>query len=384
MKIAQVAPVWESVPPKLYGGTERIVSYLTEELVRMGHEVTLFASGDSRTAAQLEAVCPRALRLNTGIFNRDASMVMLQERSLGSSGGFDIIHSHLDFLGFPLARRSSRPVVTTLHGRLDLPELEPVFREYAEMPLVSISDAQRRPMSWANWQATIHHGLPRNLYSFHAESEGYLAFLGRIAPEKRPDHAIQLAKRAGLPLRIAAKVDPADREYYRSEIEPMLDHPLIEFIGEISDQEKNEFVGNALALVCPYDWPEPFGLVLIEALACGTPVLAYRRGSIPEIIEDGVTGFVCESLPEMVESIGRIKTIDRRQCRAAFEERFTAARMAHDYITLYERVLDAYAVPAGPKTINNGSRLLLNNPGRANNNNGHHARSLRAAGGRHG
>jgi glycosyltransferase involved in cell wall biosynthesis len=381
MKIAQVAPVWESVPPKLYGGTERIVSYLTEELVRMGHEVTLFASGDSRTAAQLEVVCPRALRLNTGIFNRDASMVMLQERSLGSSGEFDIVHSHLDFLGFPLARRSSRPVVTTLHGRLDLPELEPVFREYAEMPLVSISDAQRRPMSWANWQATIHHGLPRDLYSFHAEPEGYLAFLGRISPEKRPDHAIQLAKRAGLPLRIAAKVDPADREYYRSEIEPMLDHPLIEFIGEISDQEKNEFVGNALALVCPYDWPEPFGLVLIEALACGTPVLAYRRGSIPEIIEDGETGFVCESLPEMVESIGRITTIDRRHCRAAFEKRFTADRMAHDYLTLYERILDAHAVPAEPKTISIGPRLLLDT-GMANN--GHHARSLRATGGRHG
>jgi glycosyltransferase involved in cell wall biosynthesis len=382
MKIAQVAPVWESVPPKLYGGTERIVSYLTEELVRMGHEVTLFASGDSRTGAQLEAVCPRALRLNTGIFNRDASMVMLQERSLGSTGEFDIIHSHLDFLGFPLARRSFRPVVTTLHGRLDLPELEPVFREYAEMPLVSISDAQRRPMSWANWQTTIHHGLPRDLYSFHAEPEGYLAFLGRISPEKRPDHAIQLAKQTGLPLRIAAKVDPADREYYRSEIESMLDHPLIEFIGEISDEEKNEFVGNALALVCPYDWPEPFGLVLIEALACGTPVLAYRRGSIPEIIEDGETGFVCESLPEMVESIGRIKTIDRRHCRAAFEERFTADRMAHDYVTLYERVLDAHAVPAGPKTISIGSRLLLDNTGMANN--GHHARSLRATGGRHG
>jgi glycosyltransferase involved in cell wall biosynthesis len=301
LKIAQIAPVWESVPPKLYGGTERIVSYLTEELVRMGHEVTLFASGDSRTAAQLEAVCPRALRLNTGIFNRDASMVMLQECSLGSRREFDVIHSHLDFLGFPLARRNSRPVVTTLHGRLDLPELEAVYREYAEMPLVSISDAQRRPMSWANWQATIHHGLPRNLYSFHAEPEGYLAFLGRIAPEKRPDQAIQLAKRTGLPLRIAAKVDPADRDYYNSEIEPLLDHPLIEFIGEISDQEKNAFVGNALALVCPYDWPEPFGLVLIEALACGTPVLAYRRGSIPEIIEDGETGFVCENLAEMVE-----------------------------------------------------------------------------------
>jgi glycosyltransferase involved in cell wall biosynthesis len=381
IKIAQVAPVWESVPPKLYGGTERIVSYLTEELVRMGHEVTLFASGDSRTAAQLEAVCPQALRLNTGIFNRDASMVMLQERSLGSSGEFDIIHSHLDFLGFPLARRSSRPVVTTLHGRLDLPELEAVYREYAEMPLVSISDAQRRPLSWANWQTTIHHGLPRDLYSFHAEPEGYLAFLGRIAPEKRPDHAIQLAKRTGLPLRIAAKVDPADREYYRSEIEPLLDHPLIEFIGEISDQEKNAFVGNALALVCPYDWPEPFGLVLIEALACGTPVLAYHRGSIPEIIDDGETGFVCDNLSEMVEVIGRITTIDRRRCRAAFDERFTADRMAHDYVALYERILDAQAVPRGSKTVI-GSRVLQDYTSMASN--AHHASPLHSSRGRHG
>ena len=382
MKIAQVAPLWESVPPQLYGGTERIVSYLTEELVHMGHEVTLFASGDSRTAAQLEAVCPSALRLNSGIFNRDASMVMLQERSLGSNGDFDIIHSHLDFLGFPLARRSRRPVVTTLHGRLDLPELGPVFREYAEMPLVSISDAQRRPMPWANWHTTIHHGLPGDLYSFHENPEGYLAFLGRIAPEKRPDHAIQLAKRVGLPLRIAAKVDPADRDYYRSEIEPMLDHPLIEFIGEISDQEKNEFVGNALALVCPYDWPEPFGLVLIEALACGTPVLAYRRGSIPEIIEHGDTGFVCESLSDMIEAVGDITTIDRRRCRAAFEARFTANRMAHDYVALYERILDVHALPGGRKTPRVGSRVLQNHTSMAGN--GHHAPSLSSSGGRHG
>jgi glycosyltransferase involved in cell wall biosynthesis len=349
MRIAQVAPLWESVPPKLYGGTERIVSYVTEELVRMGHDVTLFASGDSETAARLEAICPQALRLNTGIFNRDAPMIMLQERALGAAGDFDVVHSHLDFLGFPLARRNSVPVVTTLHGRLDLPELEPVFREYAEMPLVSISHAQRRPLPWAKWEATIHHGLPRDLYTFHPQSEGYLAFLGRISPEKRPDQAIEIAKRTGLPLRIAAKVDPADRQYYHAEIEPLLDHPLVEFIGEISDAEKDEFIGNALALVCPYDWPEPFGLVLIEALACGTPVLAYRRGSIPEIIDDGITGFVCESLPEMAEAVARIPLIDRRRCRAAFEERFTADRMARDYVALYERIIEETAVQTSPK-----------------------------------
>ena len=349
MKIAQVAPLWESVPPKLYGGTERIVSYITEELVRMGHAVTLFASGDSDTAARLEAVCPQALRLNTGIFNRDAPRLMLQERSLLADGDFDVIHSHLDFLGFPLARRNPRPVVTTLHGRLDLPELQPVFREFADMPLVSISDAQRRPLPWANWEATIHHGLPANLYTYHSQPQGYLAFLGRISPEKRPDHAIEVAKRTGLPLRIAAKVDPADLQYYRSEIEPLLDHPLIEFIGEISDREKDDFVGNALALVCPYDWPEPFGLVLIEALACGTPVLAYRRGSIPEVIEHGVTGFVSETLGEMVSAVERLGEIDRQRCRASFEQRFTADRMARDYVALYERIIEDRLAVTSPK-----------------------------------
>jgi glycosyltransferase involved in cell wall biosynthesis len=339
MRIAQVAPLWESVPPKLYGGTERIVSYITEELVALGHDVTLFASGDSETAARLEAICPQALRLNTGIFNRDAPLMMLQERGLGSATDFDIMHSHLDFNGFPLARRNPIPVVTTLHGRLDLPELEPVFREFSEMPLVSISDSQRRPLPWANWAGTVYHGLPRNLYTFHPQSQGYLAFVGRIAPEKRPDHAIEIAKRAGLPLRIAAKVDRADRTYFEAEIEPLLDHPLIEFVGEISDGEKDEFIGNAMAVVCPYDWPEPFGLVLIEAFACGTPVLAYRRGSIPEIVDHGVTGFICETVDEMVEAVGQVSLIDRKQCRAAFDERFTADRMARDYVALYERLL---------------------------------------------
>ncbi|HEX9155754.1 MAG TPA: glycosyltransferase family 4 protein [Nitrospira sp.] len=336
MRIAQVAPLWESVPPKLYGGTERIVSYLTEELVRLGHDVTLFASGDSLTAARLEPICAHALRLNTGIFNRDAPMTMLMEQALGKSGVFDIIHSHLDFMGFPLGRRNATPMVTTFHGRLDLPELQPVFREYAEMPMVSISDAQRRPVSWANWQGTVYHGLPQELYTFHEEPGRYLAFLGRIAPEKRPDHAIEIAKRVGMPLRIAAKVDPMDREYFQSEIEPLLSHPLIEYLGEITDAEKNEFLGGAAALVCPYDWPEPFGLVLIEALACGTPVLAYRRGSIPEIIEDQSTGFVCEGLNEMAAAVHRIQEIDRHRCRRVFEERFSAERMAFDYLRVYE------------------------------------------------
>jgi glycosyltransferase involved in cell wall biosynthesis len=340
VRIAQVSPLWESVPPQLYGGTERIVSYLTEELVRLGHDVTLFASGDSATTARLEPICEYALRLKSGIFNRDAPMMMLMERALGRPGDFDIIHSHLDFLGFPLARRNPVPTVTTFHGRLDLPELQPVFREYAEMPMVSISDAQREPIAWANWQATVYHGLPRDLYTFHPNRGKYLAFLGRIAPEKRPDHAIELAKRAGILLRIAAKVDPVDREYFHSKIEPLLSHPLVEYLGEICDVEKDEFLGEAMALVCPYDWPEPFGLVLIEALACGTPVLAYRRGSIPEIIEDGITGFVCDGLDDMAEAITRIPEIDRHRCRWTFEHTFNVERMARDYLRVYEQVLN--------------------------------------------
>jgi glycosyltransferase involved in cell wall biosynthesis len=246
--------------------------------------------------------------------------------------------------------------VTTLHGRLDLPELEPVFREFIEMPLVSISASQRRPLPWANWAGTIHHGLPRNLYTFHQKSDGYLAFLGRISPEKRPDQAIEIAKRSGIPLKMAAKVDPADRVYFEAAVEPLLHHPLIEFVGEISDAEKNDFVGNAMALVCPYDWPEPFGLVLIEALACGTPVLAYRRGSIPEIIDHGVTGFVCETVDEMVEAVGQVPFIERRRCRAAFDERFTADRMARDYVALYERILEGVAVQVATHKVNGGGR----------------------------
>lgn len=339
MKIAQIAPLWESVPPQRYGGTERIVSYITEELVRQGHDVTLFASGDSLTAARLKAVCPQALRLNNGIFNRDAPQVLLQEWAFGAMAKeFDLIHSHLDFLGFSTARRCGTPVVTTLHGRLDLPELVPVFHEFAEMPLVSISESQRRPLPFSNWVGTVHHGLP-DLYRPHYEPGKYLAYLGRISPEKRPDHAITLAKRVGIPLKMAAKVDPADEAYFRAEIEPMMRHPLIEFLGEITDEEKDEFIGNAIALVCPYDWPEPFGIVLIEALACATPVLAYRRGSIPEIIESGVTGFISETLDEMISSVTNLETIDRRHCRESFDRRFTATRMVSDYVKIYEEVV---------------------------------------------
>ena len=349
MKIAQIAPLWESVPPQLYGGTERIVSYLPEELVRLGHDVTLFASGDSRTSARLQAACPSALHLRTeGPVNRDAPLVLMMERAFGRDAAqFDIIHSHLDFLGFPISRRCATPALTTLHGRLDLPELGSVFEEYTDMPVVSISDAQRTPLPDANWQGTVYHGLPKNLYSFHPRPGSYLAFLGRISHEKRPDHAIEIAKRVGMPLRIAAKVDPTDRAYFEGQIERLLDHPLIEYVGEITDAEKSDFLGDAAAVLCPYDWPEPFGLVLIESLACGTPVVAYRRGSIPEIIDDGVTGFVCDNLDEMVSAIDRVPLITRQHCRKAFEERFTVQRMVEDYLALYERITAVSArVPA--------------------------------------
>lgn len=349
MKIAQISPLWESVPPQLYGGTERIVSYLTEELVRLGHDVTLFASGDSKTSARLQAACPSALNLQAeGPINRDAPLVLMMEQAFGRDAAqFDIIHSHLDFLGFPISRRCATPALTTLHGRLDLPELGSVFEEYTDMPVVSISDAQRTPLPDANWQGTVYHGLPKNLYSFHPRPGSYLAFLGRISHEKRPDHAIEIAKRVGMPLRIAAKVDPTDRAYFEGQIERLLDHPLIEYVGEITDAEKSDFLGDAAAVLCPYDWPEPFGLVLIESLACGTPVLAYRRGSIPEIIDDGVTGFVCDNLDEMVSAIDRVPLITRQHCRNAFEERFTVQRMVEDYLALYERITAVSArVPA--------------------------------------
>ena len=338
MKIAQIAPLWESVPPKLYGGTERIVSYLTEELVRQGHDVTLFASGDSQTLARLWASSPQAFRSQSEMVNRDVPLVLMQEQVFGvEAGRFDIIHSHLDFLGFPLSRRCATPVLTTLHGRLDLPELVPMYREYADMPVVSISNAQRLPLPNANWQGTVYHGLP-DLYTFHPNPGSYLAYLGRICPEKRPDHAIEIAKRVGIPLRMAAKIDPHDREYFETKIAPLLDHPLVEYLGEVTDAEKCDLLGNAVAVLCTYDWPEPFGIVLIEALACGTPVLAYRCGSIPEIIEDGVTGFICDNLDGMVAAIDRLPLIRRQRCRDSFKTRFTVERMVQDYLALYQHM----------------------------------------------
>ncbi len=339
MRIAQVSPLYERCPPQLYGGTERVVSHLTEELVRQGHEVTLFASGNSLTAAVLQSPCETALRLNPQCRDPIFYHLIQMNRVASHADKFDIIHFHADFLQFPLFAPRWHKTVTTLHGRLDLPDLPPLMREFSMMPLISISNAQRAPVPWANWYGTIHHGLPPGLYPPGRGAGGYLAFIGRISPEKRPDHAIEIARRAGVPLTIAAKVDKVDREYYKAEIEPLLDNPLIEFIGEIGDDEKGAFLGDAMALLFPIDWPEPFGLAMIEAMANGTPVIAFRRGSVPEIVEPGVTGFIVDSIDEAVAAIPLAKALDRTVIRRRFEERFSVERMAHDYLDLYREVL---------------------------------------------
>ena len=338
MRIAQVAPLYESVPPKLYGGTERVVSYLTEELVRLGHQVTLFASGDSRTAATLVPAWPEALRLGGTCRDHSAPHVLMIEQAAARAHEFDMIHFHISELHFPLMRRLPRVAhLTTLHGRLDLAELRPLYREFADMPLASISDAQRRPLPGAGWVATVHHGLPPDLFTFHPGPGRYLAFLGRISPEKRVDRAIAIATACGLPLRIAAKVDPADRDYFEREIAPLLDHPLVEFVGEIAEQDKSRFLGSAMALLFPIDWPEPFGLVMIEAMACGVPVVAFPGGAVEEIIDDGVTGFIVDDIEDAVQAVRRIGRIDRRTCRRTFERRFSARRMAAQYVDVYRK-----------------------------------------------
>jgi glycosyltransferase involved in cell wall biosynthesis len=339
MKIAQVAPLYESCPPQLYGGTERVVSYLTEELVRQGHEVSLFASGDSRTAAELCAPCPRALRLDRRCRDPLAHHLVMLNQVARRAEDFDIIHFHIDYLHFPLSARHPQRTLTTMHGRLDLPDLQPLFREYRRMPLVSISNSQRQPVVWANWRATIYHGLPLDLYSPGAGDGGYLAFIGRISPEKRPDWAIEIARRAGVPLVIAAKIDAADRAYYKSRIKPLLKDPLIEFLGEIGENEKEAFLSDATALLFPVDWPEPFGLAMIEAMANGTPVIAFRRGSIPEVVDHGLTGFIVETVEEAAAAVPLAAKLDRVAVRRHFEKRFSVERMARDYVALYHRQL---------------------------------------------
>jgi glycosyltransferase involved in cell wall biosynthesis len=335
MRIAQVAPLIESVPPKGYGGTERVVSNLTEALVELGHDVTLFASGDSHTHARLVPVVERSLRLDGRESDWLMAHTVMLDRVFAHAPDFDVVHFHVDFLHFPLVRRCPTPCLTTLHGRLDLADLAPLHHHFREQGLVSISNSQRAPLSGCRWLATVPHGLPEHLYSFHPDKGDYFAFVGRISPEKRVDRAIAIARAVGVPLRIAAKIDRADRVYFEREIEPLLDHPLVRFDGELGESAKNEFIGNARALLFPIDWPEPFGLVMIEAMACGTPVIAWRCGSVPEVIEHGVNGWIVDDMAQAVDAARRVDEIDRAACRRAFERRFLARQMAQSYLDVY-------------------------------------------------
>ncbi|WP_158808236.1 glycosyltransferase family 4 protein [Beijerinckia sp. L45] len=339
MRIAQISPLAEAVPPKFYGGTERVVSWLTEELVEQGHEVTLFAAGGSETRAKLVPGCESGLRLQ-GVRDHTASNLVMLDNVRRRANEFDIIHCHIDLLQYPLFQDMAHKVVSTMHGRLDVPDFMPVYKAYPHMPLISISDKQREPMpSNMNWLATIHHGLPADVCPYNPDGGDYLAFLGRISPEKRPDRAIEIAIRSGIKLKMAAKVDKADQEYFDTMIKPMLDHPLIEFIGEINEHEKCAFTGNALALVFPIDWIEPFGLVMIEAMSAGTPIVAWNNGSVPEVIEDGVAGVIVDSMDEAVAAVERVRHFDRAAVRRSFEARFTATQMAQNYVAAYESLI---------------------------------------------
>jgi glycosyltransferase involved in cell wall biosynthesis len=351
MRIAQVAPLYESVPPKLYGGTERVVCYLTEELVRQGHQVTLFASGDSLTEAELVPVCKESLRLAPECVDPLAHHVKLVERVLDEKNNFDLIHFHIDYLHYPRSRSADVASLTTLHGRLDIPDLVPLYRRFRDVAVVSISESQREPLPWLNWQATVYHGLPVESLEFRPAPGQYLAFLGRISPEKGLDVAIAIARQAGVELKVAAKIDRVDQAYFDTVIKPLLDGPGVEFVGEISHAEKSEFLGGAMALLTPVQWPEPFGLVIIEAMACGTPVIGFPRGSVPEIVEDGVCGFVVRGVQEAARAVKAVSALSRRRCREYFEQRFSAARMCEDYLGVYDRLLEAQPVLALPGQV---------------------------------
>ncbi|TAJ71101.1 MAG: glycosyltransferase family 4 protein [Phenylobacterium sp.] len=344
MRIAQVAPLYEAVPPRLYGGTERVVAHLTDALVTLGHDVTLFSSEDAQTLGRLAPVRDQAIRLDPAPLKSDLAAHLNQLAQVRQRAAeFDLIHFHTDMMQFPMFEDIAAKTITTLHGRLDLKDLVQVYRRWPQFPLVSISDDQRRPLPFANWAATVHHGMSTDLYRFSPRSEGYLAFLGRISPEKRPDRAIAIATAAGRPLRMAAKVDNADRAYFETTIEPLLANPLVDFIGEIGDRAKSAFLGGADALLFPIDWPEPFGLVMIEAMACGTPVIAWENGSVPEVVEHGLTGFIVRSEAEARDAVARLPELDRNAVRARFEERFSATAMARRYLEIYARLSRARA-----------------------------------------
>ena len=360
MRIAQIAPLYERVPPQFYGGTERIVSYLTEELVQQGHDVTLFASGDSKTSAKLVPCCKMALRLDPSVKNPLVYHIIMLEEVRQRIDQFDVLHFHIDILQAPLIRDIADCTVTTQHGRLDLPDLIPFYGMFRELPLVSVSNDQHKYLRHANWVGTVHHGLPRDLLPFQPNAAGrYLAFLGRISPEKGPNRAIEIAARAGMPLEIAAKVDRVDQTYWDEIIQPMVEaHSNVEFIGEIDERDKAAFLGEAAALLFPIDWPEPFGLVMIEAMACGTPVIAFRRGSVSEVVEDGISGFVVDTIEEAVRAVQRIVTLDRARVRAAFERRFTVDRMARDYVQIYRELAPARAKSERVRTLNGREKAL--------------------------
>jgi glycosyltransferase involved in cell wall biosynthesis len=365
MKIAQIAPLIESVPPRFYGGTERVVSYLTEELVRLGHDVTLFASGDSVTSARLVSCATTALRLDPKVRDPIPYYMLMLDRVRECAEDFDVLHFHIDYYHFPLFNPLAERTVTTLHGRQDLPDLQPLYLGFSEMPLVSISNGQRGPIPSANFVATVYHGLPFDLHrpTFNPRG-GYLAFLGRISPEKGVDRAIEVAQTLGVPLKIAAKVDRVDEVYFREQIAPLLKGPGVEFIGEIDERQKTDFLGQALALMFLIDWPEPFGLAMIEAMACGTPVLALRRGSVEEVLEEGLTGHIVDSMEQATAIAARVKMLDRRVVRQRFEERFTAARMAKDYLRVYNSVIRANVklVPDQAAPLQASAAELANEP----------------------
>jgi glycosyltransferase involved in cell wall biosynthesis len=339
VKIAQIAPLYESVPPVTYGGTERVVSYLTEELVAQGQDVTLFASGDSQTSAKLVPGSPRSLRLSGNCIDHLAHHIAMLDDVMRMAPEFDVIHFHIDYMHFPLSRYCALPSLTTLHGRLDLPDLLPVYKKFPDAPLISISLSQRKPMPRVNWIGNVSHGLPTDLLTFQPEAGSYLAFLGRISPEKRVDRAIEIARRAGMPLKIAAKIDKADRDYYETTIKPLMSDPNVEFIGEIGEHEKSEFLGNAFAYLFPIDWPEPFGLTMIEAMACGTPTIAFNCGSVKEVMEEGLSGFIVDDMDQAVAAVEKISTIERTACRNVFEKRFTSTHMAEKYVDLYQSMV---------------------------------------------
>jgi glycosyltransferase involved in cell wall biosynthesis len=352
MKIAQIAPLMESVPPQLYGGTERIVSYLTDELVRLGHEVTLFASADSTTAAELVGCASTALRLDRNVRDPIPYYMLMLDKVRRRADEFDILHFHIDQFHFPIFREIANRTVTTLHGRQDIPDLKPLYLGFSDMPLVSISNGQRRPVANANFVATVHHGIPTNLHQPNYNPRGgYVAFLGRISPEKRPDRAIRIARTLGISLKIAAKVDKVDEAYFREKIGPLLSDPGVEFVGEINERGKAEFLGEAQALLFPIDWPEPFGLVMIEAMACGTPVLAFRHGSVSEIVDQGVTGGLVDTMDEAVTMLPQVLALDRHFVRKRFERRFSSRRMATDYVALYRSLLKRPSISGRETTM---------------------------------